>query len=74
MYFSKDLSTTSDTNAKNADTNAEYAPSTSSESHFPTKKELVDLRHSTPINTDCSLPNNKLHSLLLICLSSDLYK
>ena len=40
MYFSKDLSTTTDTNAKNADTNAEYAPSTSSESHFPTKKKI----------------------------------
>ena len=32
-----------DTNAKNADTDAEYAPSTSSEYHFPTKKELDDL-------------------------------
>ena len=43
MYFSEDSSITTDTDAKNADTNAEYALSTSSESHFPTKKELDDL-------------------------------
>ena len=43
MYFSKDSSTTTDTDAKNADIDAEYAPSTSSETHFPTKKELDDL-------------------------------
>ena len=36
MYFSKDSLTTTDTDA-------EYASSTSSESHFPTKKELDDL-------------------------------
>ena len=36
MYFSKGSSTTTDTDA-------EYAPSTSSKSHFPTKKELDDL-------------------------------
>ena len=41
MYFSENSSTTTD--AKNADTDAEYAPSTSLESHFPTKKELDDL-------------------------------
>ena len=35
MYFSEDSSTT--------DTDAEYAPSTSLEPHFPTKKELDDL-------------------------------
>ena len=43
MYFSEDLSTTIDTDAENADTAAEYAPSTSSEPYFPTKKELDDL-------------------------------
>ena len=43
MYFSKDSSTTTDADAKNADTDAEYASSTSSEPHFPTKKELDDL-------------------------------
>ena len=43
MYFSENSSTTTDTDAKNADTDAEYAPSTSSESHFPTKKDLDDL-------------------------------
>ena len=31
MYFSEDSSTTTDTDAKNADTDAEYASSTSSE-------------------------------------------
>ena len=36
MYFSKDSSTTTDTDA-------EYTPSTSSEPLFPTKKELDDL-------------------------------
>ena len=36
MYFSKDSSTTTDTDAK-------YAPATSSEPHFPTKKELDKL-------------------------------
>ena len=36
MYFSGDSSKTSDTNA-------EYAPSTSSEPRFPTKKKLDDL-------------------------------
>ena len=36
MYFREDSSTTTDTDA-------EYAPSTSSENHFPTKKELDDL-------------------------------
>ena len=43
MYFSEDSSTTTDTDAKNADTDAECASSTSSESHFATKKELDDL-------------------------------
>ena len=43
MYFSKDSSTTIDTDAENADIDAEYAPLTSSETHFPTKKELDDL-------------------------------
>ena len=43
MHFSEDSSTTTDTDAKNADNDTEYAPSTSSESHFPTKKELDDL-------------------------------
>ena len=43
MYFSEDSSTTTDTDAENADTAAEYAPSTSSEPYFPTKKELDDL-------------------------------
>ena len=43
MYFSEDLSTTTDADAKNADTDAEYASSTSSEPHFPIKKELDDL-------------------------------
>ena len=33
MYFSEDSLTTTDTDA-------EYAPSTSSEPHFPTKNEL----------------------------------
>ena len=41
MYFSEDSSTTTDT--ENADTNAEYALSTSLKPHFPTKKELDDL-------------------------------
>ena len=41
MYFSEDSSTTTDT--ENADTNAEYASSTSLKPHFPTKKELDDL-------------------------------
>ena len=36
MYFSKDSSATTDTDA-------EYASSTSSEPHFPTKKELDHL-------------------------------
>ena len=36
MYFSEDSSTTTDTDAQ-------YAPSTSSEPHFQTKKELDDL-------------------------------
>ena len=36
MYLSEDSSTTTDTDA-------EYASSTSSEPHFPTKKELDDL-------------------------------
>ena len=40
MYFSEDSSTKTDTDAKNADTDAEYAPLTSSESHFPTKKRI----------------------------------
>ena len=43
MYFSENSSTTTDTDAENADTDAEYAPSTSSEPHFPTKKKLDDL-------------------------------
>ena len=43
MYFSEDLSTTTETDAKNADTDAEYAPLTSSKFHFSTKKELDDL-------------------------------
>ena len=43
MYFSENSSTTTDTDAKNEDTDAEYASSTSSEPHFPTKKELNDL-------------------------------
>ena len=43
MYFSEDSSTTTDTDAKNEDTDAEYTPSTSSESHFSAKKELDDL-------------------------------
>ena len=43
MYFSEDSSTITDIDAKNADADAEYAPLTSSESHFPTKKELDDL-------------------------------
>ena len=38
MYFSEDSSTITDIDAKNADADAEYAPLTSSESHFPTKK------------------------------------
>ena len=41
MYFSKDSSTTTDTDAENADTAAEYAPSTSSQPHFPTKKNWM---------------------------------
>ena len=43
MYFSEDSSTTTDTDTKNADIDPEYAPSTSSESHFPTEKELNNL-------------------------------
>ena len=43
MYFSEDSSTITDIDAKNADADAEYAPLTSSESHFPTKKKLDDL-------------------------------
>ena len=43
MYFSEDLSTITDTDTENADADAEYAPSTSSEPHFPTKKGLDDL-------------------------------
>ena len=43
MYFSEDSSTTTDIDAENADTNAEYAPSASLEPRFPTKKELDDL-------------------------------
>ena len=41
MYFSENLSTTIDTDAKNADTHAKYVPSTSSESHFSTKKNWM---------------------------------
>ena len=40
MYFIEDSSTTTDTDAENADTDAEYALSTSLEPHFSTKKEL----------------------------------
>ena len=43
MYFSENSSTTTDTDVENVDTDAEYASSTSSEPHFPTKKELDDL-------------------------------
>ncbi|CAK8678326.1 unnamed protein product [Clavelina lepadiformis] len=39
MYSSEDSATASE----NADTDAQYAPTTSSEPHFPTKKELDDL-------------------------------
>ena len=45
MYFSEDSSTTTDTDAKNADTDVKYTTSISLEPHFPTKKELNDLIH-----------------------------
>ena len=43
MYFSEDSLTTTGADAENADTDAKYASSTGSETHFPTKKELDDL-------------------------------
>ena len=43
MYFSEDSSIKIDNDAKNADTDAKYAPSTSLEFYFLTKKELDDL-------------------------------
>ena len=57
MYFSEDSSTTTDTDAENADTDAKYASSTSSEPHFPTKKELDDLI--------CDLGLNEIRSRII---------
>ena len=54
MYFSEDSSTTTDTDAKKSDTDAKYASSTSSELHFPTKKELDDLIRDLDLTKFCS--------------------
>ena len=68
MYFSEDSSSTTDTDAK-------YAPSTSSEPHFPTKKELDNLIHNLGFTkSGAELLTSKLNEWNLLgnnCKSTD---